>query len=214
MGQSRADAPLGHGELGRIRKACGDLQSLRYPLRLATQQTRDRRRAEFLLLLQGADHASLIQGGEGARGTVGRQQQALALFGCTGLLQNHRDLFHAALLPKLQAFEAVDDFVATVRSRDNPQGQLGDVLGSRVHGAGSQRGVAGVQPLDGQPAQGPRSRFRPYALSQRGAMVFRHQRHPAVDRRSRPPDPAREARRTGRQAREVGFGWPTLRGRA
>jgi len=122
MGQRWADAPPGHGELGCIRQTCGDFHSLRYPLRLATQQMRDRRRAEFLLVEQGVDHAPLIQGGEGAWGAVGRKQQSLVLFGCTGLLQNHRDLLHAALLPKLQAFETVDDFVATVGSRDNPQG--------------------------------------------------------------------------------------------
>jgi len=137
MGQRRTNAPLGYGELGCGRKTCGDLQSLCYPLRLVTQKTRDSRRAELVLLLQGVDHAPLIQGGEGTRGTVGRHQQSLVLFGCTGLLQNHWNLLHSVLLPKLQAFEAVDDFIATVGSRDNPQGQLSDVLESRAHGARS-----------------------------------------------------------------------------
>jgi len=137
MGQRRTDAPPGHGELGCLREACGDLQSFRYPLRFATQQTRDRRRAELVFLLQGVDHASLIQGGEGTRGAVGRQQHALVLFGCTRLLYNHRDVLHAALLPQPQAFEAVDEFVVTVGSGDNPQGQLGNVLGNRTRRAGS-----------------------------------------------------------------------------
>jgi hypothetical protein len=117
------------------------------------KEARDGRGAQAILVTQRADHAPLIEGGEGARGGVGHEEQALVLFGCAGPLQDDRDERASAVPPGLQAFEAVDDFVASVGDRHDTDGQQRDVLGDSGGRTWSQRGVAGAQALDGQEAE-------------------------------------------------------------
>jgi len=50
------------------------------------------------------------------------------LFGCAGPLQDDRDERASALPPSLQAFEAVDEFVAAVGNGHDTDGQQRDVL--------------------------------------------------------------------------------------
>jgi len=153
VSERRADAPASQSALGHRGQARCDVHSPRHPLPLAPQQVRDGRGAQPLLVAQGTDHASLIQGGEGPWGRVGREQEAFVLFGPAGSLQDHRDQRASVLPPGVQTLEAVEHFVVSVRQRDDADGQGREILRERGRATRSQRGIGGSQPIGRQEAQ-------------------------------------------------------------
>lgn len=204
VSQRRADPPPRQGLLSGPREACRDVRAARHPLGLAAKQPPDGGRAQPLLFAQRADHAPLIEGGEGPRRRVGGKQQPLVLLGSAGPLQDHGDPLTTALPPGLQPFEAIDELVQAVGDGYDAEGKLRDVLRRMPGRSGSQGGVAGAQALDGQPAQGPCG-----LLS--GRLGLRHRKRSAAAR-SGPVGPTAQARRRGSPAPEAGFRWPTPRG--
>jgi len=211
-----ADPRLCKGVLGQGGQPCGDIHSPCHPLGLALKKARDGCGAQALIVPQGTDHAPLVEGGEGTRGGVGREQHALVLVRFAGALQDHGDEPPSALPPGLQAFEAVQHFEASVGQGHDTDGQGREILGQVGGGTGSQRGVAGPQALGGQEAQIPCGHLRGGATElggrARGAYLS-HGELPAPEAQKGWGRPGRRARRGGRRGCATASALPTPRGR-
>lgn len=205
VSKRRADPAVGEGALGEGAESCCDVHSPCHPLGLAFQKARDGGGAQALLVSQGTDDAPLVQGGEGARRAVGREEHALALVGRGGPLHEHGDELPATLPPGLQTFEPVQYFVASVRERDDADGQGRQIRGYPVGAAGAERGVAGPQALGGQEANRPGARRRWAAVQ--GADLSHGERPRGSARRRR------QARRRGSRGCAGASGSATRRGR-
>jgi hypothetical protein len=216
VSERRSDAPASQSALGQRGQARCDVHSPCHPLPVAPQEARDGRGAQPLLVAQGTDHAPLVQGGEGTGGRVGREQEALVLFGPAGSLQEHGDQRASAVPPGLQTLEAVQYFVVSVRQRDDADRQGRQVLRHLTGATGSERSVAGPQAIGRQEAQRACGRWGWAAIRLRlwaRATDLSHGCRPrrAAQRASR--SAGRWARGRGRRGRAAAGGSATARGR-
>jgi len=156
--EGRADGAPGELALGGRRQAAADGQASFDPVGFVSQEPSDGYRSEPVLIDERADHLAFVEGGHGARRSVGLQQEPLVLRRRSRALEDDGHGARALLAPAAQALEAVEDFEGAVVFGRDSQRHLGQRLGKGLALARAQTGQAGAKPLDGQPADRPGDR--------------------------------------------------------
>jgi len=125
------------------------------PVGAVSQEARDARRGEAVLVEERTDDLRLVERGGRAGRRVGHEQPALVGRRVARRLHDDGDAALAGLLPAGEALETVDDLVAAVGAGRDAERQRGCVVGSDAPRTGPKPCVARVQRLDGQEADAP-----------------------------------------------------------
>jgi hypothetical protein len=120
-----------------------DIDSTGDPCLPTSEPASDLGFGEAVVVHQRADDPCLIERRDGALRGVGDQQQPFEVLGPGRSLEHDGDLLASLLFPSSQALESIDDLVAPVVGRHDPQRKLRQRLGRWPGSPWAKRLVAG-----------------------------------------------------------------------
>ena len=125
------------------------------PVGAVSQEARDARRGEAVLVEERTDDLRLVERGGRAGRRVGHEQPPLVGRRVARRLDDDGDAALAGVLPAGEALETIEHLVGAVGAGRDAERQLGRVVGSDAPRAWPKPCVARVQRLDGQVAGVP-----------------------------------------------------------
>jgi hypothetical protein len=130
VGQAGTQESLSEFVLGGGGQAGPELDAAGHPVGLALKTSGDGFETELFLVEKRADDASLVESGEGSAGRIGHQEPLLVFFGGTRTLEHDRDRDLPLLAKALQSLKTIDHFVVSIRGRNHPDRQRGEIAGN------------------------------------------------------------------------------------
>jgi hypothetical protein len=144
-GEGEAPGVQPRAELGR--EAASQKEPALHPGLPSSQELRDRRGRQSVLLGQRRDHPGLVHGAYGLSGRVGLEDSSFP-HDARDRLEDHGDLPSTFGPPLGHAFESVEDLEASLLGWGDAKGQGGKRALS-IRALAPQRGEAGLETIEG-----------------------------------------------------------------